>query len=294
VALANTTANALPTPSMLANAQYVPDSTENLEYTASASTPSGRDSFSPEGSPTKGRGFFTPEGSPIKNKGYFTPETSPTKDNKGYFTPEGSPVKSLNPYYPDSYLASTYVPGSLTKDIASRNENSNKNSTASTENVSENPRNSKRSLSVVSVLSEGYESGNDTRSRVDSISSAVSDLKIDAQDDGEFVDYKALYEAAKAENDKLKTLLKAKDDDLQATKATLERLSASAARNSLSEQDKREKRAMERKISEMEEELKLLQNYKQENQRLKAENRALTRVVSKLTTSAQNQLHSKQ
>lgn len=40
--------------------------------------------------------------------------------------------------------------------------------------------------------------------------------------------------------------------------------------------------------------LKLLHKYKQENERLRAENRALTRVVSKLTTSAQNQLLNKQ
>lgn len=40
--------------------------------------------------------------------------------------------------------------------------------------------------------------------------------------------------------------------------------------------------------------VKLLHKYKQENERLRAENRALTRVVSKLTTSAQNQLLNKQ
>lgn len=40
--------------------------------------------------------------------------------------------------------------------------------------------------------------------------------------------------------------------------------------------------------------LQQLQKYKQENERLRAENRALTRVVSKLTTSAQNQLLNKQ
>jgi cGMP-dependent protein kinase interacting domain len=39
--------------------------------------------------------------------------------------------------------------------------------------------------------------------------------------------------------------------------------------------------------------VKQLQKYKQENERLRAENRALTRVVSKLTTSAQNQMLNK-
>lgn len=36
-----------------------------------------------------------------------------------------------------------------------------------------------------------------------------------------------------------------------------------------------------------------LQKYKAENDRLRAENRALTRVVSKLTISAQSQLQNK-
>jgi hypothetical protein len=127
------------------NSQYVPDSAETSEDTANS-----RGSFSPESSPVKSRTFFTPEGSPVKNKGYFTPDGSPVKE-KGFFTPEGSPVKNLNPYYPDSYLASAYVPGSMTKDIASRNEETIKN------NVPENRSNSIRSLSVGSLLSEGYE-----------------------------------------------------------------------------------------------------------------------------------------
>lgn len=37
-----------------------------------------------------------------------------------------------------------------------------------------------------------------------------------------------------------------------------------------------------------------LQKIKNENERLRAENRALTRVVSKLTMSAQNQLQNRQ
>ncbi|CAH1712954.1 unnamed protein product [Chironomus riparius] len=134
-------------------------------------------------------------------------------------------------------------------------------------------------------------SGNESRSRAESL---VSNSLVDTNDDGEFIDYKALYEAAKAENDQLRSSLKSKEHDLAAAKSALERLTAAATKSSLSENEKREKRAMERKISEMEEELKLLNKYKQENERLRAENRALTRVVSKLTTSAQNQLLNKQ
>ncbi|XP_053955754.1 protein phosphatase 1 regulatory subunit 12A isoform X8 [Anastrepha ludens] len=115
----------------------------------------------------------------------------------------------------------------------------------------------------------------------------------DKSENGEAIDYKALWEAVKLENDKLKQQLKKKDDEIVQSRATLERITNATTRNSLSELEKRERRAMERKLSEMEEELKLLQKLKTENERLRAENRALTRVVSKLTTSAQSQLAKK-
>lgn len=41
------------------------------------------------------------------------------------------------------------------------------------------------------------QSGNEARSRVDSVSSNLSDHKGENHDDGEFIDYKALWEAAK-------------------------------------------------------------------------------------------------
>ncbi|XP_044570649.1 protein phosphatase 1 regulatory subunit 12B isoform X33 [Drosophila ananassae] len=83
----------------------------------------------------------------------------------------------------------------------------------------------------------------------------------DKAENGDGIDYKALWEAAKLENDKLKQMLKQKDDEVVQTRATLERFANA-----------------------------LLQKLKTENDRLRAENRALTRVVSKLTTSAQSQL----
>ncbi|XP_055251291.1 protein phosphatase 1 regulatory subunit 12A isoform X8 [Moschus berezovskii] len=52
---------------------------------------------------------------------------------------------------------------------------------------------------------------------------------------------------------------------------------------SLLEMEKRERRALERRISEMEEELKMLPDLKADNQRLKDENGALIRVISKLS-----------
>ncbi|XP_067613482.1 protein phosphatase 1 regulatory subunit 12A isoform X5 [Eurosta solidaginis] len=133
-----------------------------------------------------------------------------------------------------------------------------------------------------------------SRSRLNSTTtgnSATDENK--SRDNGEPIDYKALWEAVKLENEKLKHQLKKKDEEVVQTKATLERITNATSKNSISELEKRERRAMERKLSEMEEELKLLQKLKTENDRLRAENRALTRVVSKLTTSAQSQLANK-
>ncbi|XP_044314073.1 protein phosphatase 1 regulatory subunit 12C isoform X10 [Drosophila rhopaloa] len=142
------------------------------------------------------------------------------------------------------------------------------------------------------------ESGSErtSRSRLGSTTSTAttseskSSSSNDKAENGDGIDYKALWEAAKLENDKLKQMLKQKDDEAVQTRATLERFANATTKNSLSELEKRERRAMERKLSELEEELKLLQKLKTENDRLRAENRALTRVVSKLTTSAQSQL----
>jgi protein phosphatase 1 regulatory subunit 12A len=156
-----------------------------------------------------------------------------------------------------------------------------------------------------SIDGDEKESGSEisSRSRLGSTNSVQIDSRNhdetvstggDSNENGEFIDYKALWEASKVENDKLKIQLRKKDDELHSTKSALDRFTNATTKNSLSELEKRERRAMERKMSEMEEELKLLQKYKTENERLRAENRALTRVVAKLTTSAQNQLHKKQ
>ncbi|KAK6314730.1 hypothetical protein J4Q44_G00142590 [Coregonus suidteri] len=99
-------------------------------------------------------------------------------------------------------------------------------------------------------------------------------------------DYKKLYEQILAENEKLKAQLR--DTDLQLTdlKLQLEKATQRQERfadRSQLEMEKRERRALERKISEMEEELKTLPDLKADNQRLKDENGALIRVISKLS-----------
>ncbi|KAI1882025.1 hypothetical protein AGOR_G00246450 [Albula goreensis] len=99
-------------------------------------------------------------------------------------------------------------------------------------------------------------------------------------------DYKKLYEEILAENEKLKAQLRDTDLELADLKLQLEKATQRQERfadRSQLEMEKRERRALERKITEMEEELKTLPDLKADNQRLKDENGALIRVISKLS-----------
>ncbi|XP_059799487.1 protein phosphatase 1 regulatory subunit 12B isoform X4 [Balaenoptera ricei] len=107
-------------------------------------------------------------------------------------------------------------------------------------------------------------------------------------------DYRKLYESALTENQKLKTKLREAQLELADVKSKLEKMAQqkqdkTADRSSVLEMEKRERRALERKMSEMEEEmknlhqLKQIQTLKQMNEQLQAENRALTRVVARLS-----------
>ncbi|XP_057625504.1 protein phosphatase 1 regulatory subunit 12B isoform X1 [Chionomys nivalis] len=112
-------------------------------------------------------------------------------------------------------------------------------------------------------------------------------------------DYKKLYESALTENQKLKTKLQEAQLELADVKSKLEKMAQqkqekSSDRSSVLEMEKRERRALERKMSEMEEEmknlhqLKQIQTLKQMNEQLQAENRALTRVVARLSKSIES------
>nr|XP_042706684.1 protein phosphatase 1 regulatory subunit 12A isoform X6 [Chrysemys picta bellii] len=100
-------------------------------------------------------------------------------------------------------------------------------------------------------------------------------------------DFKKLYEQILTENEKLKAQLHDTNMELTDLKLQLEKATQRQERfadRSLLEMEKRERRALERRISEMEEELKI-QSLRHLNERLLAENRALTRVVTKLSGS---------
>ncbi|XP_063783454.1 protein phosphatase 1 regulatory subunit 12A isoform X2 [Pseudophryne corroboree] len=99
-------------------------------------------------------------------------------------------------------------------------------------------------------------------------------------------DFKKLYEQIVAENEKLKAQLHDTNMELTELKLQLEKATQRQERftdRSLLEIEKRERRGLERRISEMEEELKMLPDLKADNQRLKDENGALIRVISKLS-----------
>ncbi|RLU27304.1 hypothetical protein DMN91_001105, partial [Ooceraea biroi] len=126
------------------------------------------------------------------------------------------------------------------------------------------------------------ESGNDRSGRTNRLgsisslseaSSAPIRLKSNSSENGE-LDYKKLYEESQAENERLKDKLKRSDEQLKEVRHLLEKAQTNQNKVILSEAEKRERRAMERKLSEMEEELKVMDQLKCENQRLKDENGA--------------------
>ncbi|XP_068785291.1 protein phosphatase 1 regulatory subunit 12C [Struthio camelus] len=100
-------------------------------------------------------------------------------------------------------------------------------------------------------------------------------------------DYQKLYEDLWAENEKLKEQLQETELKLTQIKLELERVTQRqeriAERPALLELERFERRALERKAAELEEELKALSDLKADNQRLKDENAALIRVISKLS-----------
>jgi len=97
-------------------------------------------------------------------------------------------------------------------------------------------------------------------------------------------DYKKLYEEERHQKEQLKRDLEQCKKELREAKAELDRQVRRQEANRLSDtNDKREKRALERKLSEFEEEIKKMDQLKEDNRRLREENGALIRVISKLS-----------
>ncbi|XP_071941670.1 protein phosphatase 1 regulatory subunit 12A-like isoform X1 [Antedon mediterranea] len=96
---------------------------------------------------------------------------------------------------------------------------------------------------------------------------------------------KKLFDEQQSQIEKLEEKLRNKEKEFANQKVQLERAQSKSEHIDTKgyDNEKREKRALERKLSEMEEELKTIDQLKQDNQRLKDENGALVRVISKLS-----------
>uniref|UniRef100_G3TJZ0 Protein phosphatase 1 regulatory subunit n=1 Tax=Loxodonta africana TaxID=9785 RepID=G3TJZ0_LOXAF len=105
----------------------------------------------------------------------------------------------------------------------------------------------------------------------------------EAQDGG----FRKLYTELRMENERLREALTETTLRLAQLKVELERATQRqerfAERPALLELERFERRALERKAAELEEELKALSDLRADNQRLKDENAALIRVISKLS-----------
>ncbi|KAM5238374.1 protein phosphatase 1 regulatory subunit 12B isoform 2-T2 [Ctenodactylus gundi] len=148
------------------------------------------------------------------------------------------------------------------------------------------------------VTSDSYGDRASARARREAREARLASLTSRVEEDSNR-DYKKLYETALTENQKLKTKLQEAQLELADVKSKLEKMAQqkqekTSDRSSMLEMEKRERRALERKMSEMEEEmknlhqLKQIQTLKQMNEQLQAENRALTRVVARLSESIES------
>lgn len=99
--------------------------------------------------------------------------------------------------------------------------------------------------------------------------------------------FRKLYMELRRENERLREALTETTLKLAQLKVELERATQRqerfAERPALLELERFERRALERKAAELEEELKALSDLRADNQRLKDENAALIRVISKLS-----------
>ncbi|XP_075044070.1 protein phosphatase 1 regulatory subunit 12A-like isoform X2 [Mixophyes fleayi] len=122
-------------------------------------------------------------------------------------------------------------------------------------------------------------------SRADTVSNAHTASRVEAA--LAIKDFKKLYEDLMRDNGRLRSQLLNTQNLVNETKAELERATQrqerSVDRSFLIDTEKKEKVILERRVSELQEELKVLGDLKADNQRLKDENGALIRVISKLS-----------
>lgn len=105
--------------------------------------------------------------------------------------------------------------------------------------------------------------------------------------ESETKDFKKLFEEVSRENSQLQSQLQDTQRSVTQTRLDLEKATQRQERltdcSALLERERKERRMLERRMAELEEELKVLVDLKADNQRLKDENGALIRVISKLS-----------
>ncbi|XP_061773187.1 protein phosphatase 1 regulatory subunit 12A isoform X3 [Nerophis ophidion] len=104
---------------------------------------------------------------------------------------------------------------------------------------------------------------------------------------GESKDFKKLFEDLTRENSQLQTQLQETQRVVSKTRLDLEKATQRQERftdcSALLDLERKDRRMLERRMAELEEELKVLVDLRADNQRLKDENGALIRVISKLS-----------
>lgn len=107
-----------------------------------------------------------------------------------------------------------------------------------------------------------------------------------AEEEAALNDYKKMYEKALATNQRLKSRLETSKQELAVIQDQLQRAQKGrpgACESNMLETEKKESWTLKKKISDIEEQLKVKAELKMENQRLKDENGALIRVITKLS-----------
>ncbi|XP_018619405.2 protein phosphatase 1 regulatory subunit 12A isoform X2 [Scleropages formosus] len=103
----------------------------------------------------------------------------------------------------------------------------------------------------------------------------------------EMKDFKRMFEEVSLENSRLQSQLQETQRTVSQTRADLDKATQRQERfsdcSALLELEKKERRLLERRVAELEDELKVLGDLRADNQRLKDENGALIRVISKLS-----------
>ncbi|XP_077301815.1 protein phosphatase 1 regulatory subunit 12C-like isoform X2 [Arctopsyche grandis] len=210
-----------------------------------------------------------------------------------------SSASSADPIANSGQSQKSFALEDVTKEDGESNQNANASNATPNTNVTEvsdtvtlplrRPVSNDEKLSD-RLRNSKYSEAGGPKNNIRRRSTGISQITLDQNDDSpkkisnnddSTIDYKKLYERSQLEIERLNKIIKSYDE--QPSKGLLEKPSFMSSQDLSTEKEKREKRALQRKLSEMEEELRQQKALQTENQRLKDENGALIRVISKLS-----------